>query len=172
MARSRRTPAMIVGICCWELSGRKLQRKIKKSQTPSVADLSRRAVEGSAVPRTSHGNAESRPPQICHLDRTRISCHAALDIAACAAFAKESSIKCANATKFYRKSGGAQRSGEICGFFFEFSRRLYRVLGFPGNYLGFGLRVSANGERSLPEFGNKHNRSETLLSLTCTVQLP
>jgi hypothetical protein len=49
-------------------------------------------------------------------DRTRISCHAALDIAACAAFVKESSMKCANATKFHRKSGGAQRSGEICGF--------------------------------------------------------
>jgi hypothetical protein len=31
--------------------------------------------------------------QNCHLDRTRISCHAALDIAACAAFVKESSIK-------------------------------------------------------------------------------
>src|SRR5450631_4184855 len=30
--------------------------------------------------------------QNCHLDRTRISCHAALDIAACAAFVKESSI--------------------------------------------------------------------------------
>jgi len=50
--------------------------------------------------------------QKCHLacpgvpwDRTRISCHAALDIAACAAFVKESSIKCANATKFHRKSG-------------------------------------------------------------------
>jgi hypothetical protein len=39
-------------------------------------------------------------------DRTRISCHAALDIAACAAFVKESSMKCANATKFHRKSGG------------------------------------------------------------------
>jgi hypothetical protein len=25
-------------------------------------------------------------------------------------------MKCANATKFHRKSGGAQRSGEICGF--------------------------------------------------------
>jgi hypothetical protein len=40
-------------------------------------------------------------------DRTRISCHAALDIAACAAFVKESSMKCANATNFHRKSGGA-----------------------------------------------------------------
>jgi hypothetical protein len=55
--------------------------------------------------------------QISHLDRTRISCHAALDIAACAAFVKESSMKYANATKFHRKSGGAQRSGEICGLF-------------------------------------------------------
>jgi hypothetical protein len=55
--------------------------------------------------------------QICHPDRTRISCHATLDIAACAAFVKESSIKCTNATKLHRKSGGAQRSGGICGFF-------------------------------------------------------
>jgi hypothetical protein len=31
MARSRRTPAMLIGRCYWELSGRKLQRK-KKSQ--------------------------------------------------------------------------------------------------------------------------------------------
>jgi hypothetical protein len=45
--------------------------------------------------------------QNCHLDRTRISCHAALDMAACAAFVKESSMKCANATRFHRKSGGA-----------------------------------------------------------------
>ena len=42
MARSRRTPAMLVGRCFWELSDRKLQRKIKKSQPPSEA-------EGSAV---------------------------------------------------------------------------------------------------------------------------
>jgi hypothetical protein len=59
----------------------------------------------------------SSPPQTCHLDRTRISCHAALDMAACAAFVKESSMKCGNAIKFHRKSGGAQRSGEICRFF-------------------------------------------------------
>jgi hypothetical protein len=54
--------------------------------------------------------------QNCHLDRTRISCHAALETTACAAFVKESSMKCANATKFHGKSGGASRSGEICGF--------------------------------------------------------
>jgi hypothetical protein len=40
-------------------------------------------------------------------ERTRISCHAALDTAACAAFVKESRMKFANATKFNRKSGVA-----------------------------------------------------------------
>jgi hypothetical protein len=60
--------------------------------------------------------------QICHLDRTRISCHAAPDMAACAAFVKESSMKCANATKFHRKSG--ERSVvERSAVFFYFSRR-------------------------------------------------
>src|SRR6201998_26352 len=43
MARSRRTPAMLPSGYSWELSGRKLQRKLKKSQAPSEA-------EGSAVP--------------------------------------------------------------------------------------------------------------------------
>jgi Putative zinc-finger len=43
-------------------------------------------------------------------DQTRISCHAALDIAARAAFVTESRMKFANATKFHRKSGKAQRS--------------------------------------------------------------
>jgi hypothetical protein len=41
----------------------------------------------------------------------------------CAAFSKESRMKFANATNLDRKSG-AQRSGEICGFLFRFSRRL------------------------------------------------
>jgi hypothetical protein len=43
----------------------------------------------------------------CHPDRTRISCQASPDTAACAAFVTESSMKFANATKLYRKSGGA-----------------------------------------------------------------
>jgi hypothetical protein len=43
-------------------------------------------------------------------DQTRISCHAALDVAACAAFVTESRMGFANDTKFYRKSGEAQRS--------------------------------------------------------------
>src|ERR1700729_262552 len=36
---------------------------------------------------------------------TRISCHAALDEAACAPFSKERRMKFAKATKFHRKSG-------------------------------------------------------------------
>jgi hypothetical protein len=38
--------------------------------------------------------------------RTRISCHASPDTAACAAFVTESSMKLANATNLNRKSGG------------------------------------------------------------------
>jgi hypothetical protein len=40
-------------------------------------------------------------------ERTRISCHAALDKAACAPFCKGKRMKRTNATKFHRKSGGA-----------------------------------------------------------------
>lgn len=43
-------------------------------------------------------------------DQTRISCHAALDIAARAAIVTESRMRFANATKLHRKSGKAQRS--------------------------------------------------------------
>jgi hypothetical protein len=47
--------------------------------------------------------------------RTRISCHAALDKATCAPFRKEGRMKCINATKFHRKSGGAQwRDLQFC----------------------------------------------------------
>ena len=66
--------------------------------------------EGSAVPRTFPGNTESRPATelSSRPERTRISCHAALDTATCAAFVKESRMKIANATKLNRKSGVAQ----------------------------------------------------------------
>jgi hypothetical protein len=40
-------------------------------------------------------------------ERTRISCHAALETTACAAFSKESRMKFANATNINRKSGVA-----------------------------------------------------------------
>jgi hypothetical protein len=40
----------------------------------------------------------------------RISCHAAMDMAACAAFRKESRMKFANATNLDRKSGEAAQA--------------------------------------------------------------
>jgi hypothetical protein len=43
-------------------------------------------------------------------DQARISCQVAPDIATCAAFVRESRMRFANATKFHRKSGKAQRS--------------------------------------------------------------
>src|ERR1700739_4298609 len=61
IARSRRTPAMLPGGCSRELSGRKLQREVKRSQTPSEADLSRRAVEGSAFPFPHNEYSGPRP---------------------------------------------------------------------------------------------------------------
>jgi hypothetical protein len=87
-------------------------------QLTEAATLDRKSgeAEGSAVPRTSLGNAadytptklSSRPPRrAVGPERTRISCHAALDMATCAAFVKESRMKIANATKFNRKSGVA-----------------------------------------------------------------
>src|SRR5580704_19701059 len=90
MARSRRTPAMLVGRCSSELSSHKLQAKSKKSQAPCVhgfpvsplsaaplmwvlpkenhmhlteaATLDRKSgeAEGSAVPRTLPGNVFDR----------------------------------------------------------------------------------------------------------------
>ncbi len=47
---------MLVGRRHPGLSGHKLRMKTKKSQAPSEADLSRRAVEGTAVQRTFRGN--------------------------------------------------------------------------------------------------------------------
>jgi hypothetical protein len=61
-------------------------------------------------------------------ERTRISCHAALDMAACAAFRKESRMKFANATKFDRKSGVAQWRDLLC--FSSSSHTDSSVLGF------------------------------------------
>jgi hypothetical protein len=43
-------------------------------------------------------------------DQTRLSCPATLDMATYAAFVTESRMRFANATKFHRKSGKAQRS--------------------------------------------------------------
>jgi hypothetical protein len=65
--------------------------------------------EGSAVPRTFRGNLESYPQLelSSRPERTRISCHAALETTARAAFSKESRMKFDNATNINRKSGAA-----------------------------------------------------------------
>ncbi len=53
-------------------------------------------------------------------ERTRISCHAALDKAACAPFRKEGRMKYTNATKVNRKSGVAKwRDLQFYGPFLE-----------------------------------------------------
>ena len=69
----------------------------------------RSEAEGSAVQRTFSGNAEFCPQSktSSRPERTRISCHAALDTAACAPFIKERRMMFAGANNFYRKSGVA-----------------------------------------------------------------
>jgi hypothetical protein len=74
-------------------------------------------------------------------ERTRISCRAALDMATCAAFVKESRMKIANATKLNRKSGVAQ--WRDLRFFFRaifqseagFARQIRKSEGHPSDYL-------------------------------------
>jgi hypothetical protein len=50
-------------------------------------------------------NKSHHPPLVIP---TRISCHVALDRAACAPFRKDRRMKCINVTNLNRKSGGAQ----------------------------------------------------------------
>jgi hypothetical protein len=80
--------------------------------------------EGSAVPRTSPGNAEFYPQTelSSRPERTRISYHADLATPRYAPFRRERRMRIANANKFDRKSG--ERSGEICGFFLLSSHTL------------------------------------------------
>jgi hypothetical protein len=59
------------------------------------------------------------------VQRTRISCHAALDKAACAPFRKEGRMKYINATEVNRKSGVAQWRDLRC------APRTSRILGYP-----------------------------------------
>jgi hypothetical protein len=57
---------------------------------------------------SSPENAQFHPQtELSSRPRTRISCHAALETPACAAFSKESRMKSANATNTNRKSGVA-----------------------------------------------------------------
>src|ERR1700730_14203002 len=89
----------------------------------------RSGAEGPAVPRTFRGNV-FRP------ERTRISCHAVLDTATCAAFSKESRMKLANATNNNRKSGVAE--WRDLRFLLGFSHPLFspRAFSRPGKRSG------------------------------------
>jgi hypothetical protein len=46
------TPAMLVGGCSWELSGRKLHRKIRKSQTPEELACLRQGKDEMNAPKS------------------------------------------------------------------------------------------------------------------------
>jgi hypothetical protein len=103
-----------LGDACWQM----LLGAFRPQTIPEDKKVTNSGeAEGSAVPRTSPGNAEyyaqaelsSRlPRRAVGPGCTRISCHAALETTACAAFSKESRMKIANATKLNRKSGVAQ----------------------------------------------------------------
>jgi hypothetical protein len=75
-------------------------------EKPQISPLRYAPVEMTIL----FGNAEeisvltSRPGNVFR-QRTRISCHAALETTACATFIKESRMKFANAIKIHRKSG-------------------------------------------------------------------
>jgi hypothetical protein len=81
-------------------------------QSTEAATLDRKSgeAEGSAVPHPNNQLwLEAAPsPLSSRPERTRISCHAALDKATCAPFRKEGRMKYNNAIKFHRKSGVAQ----------------------------------------------------------------
>ncbi len=70
----------------------------KRSGAPPFAFS---AKGGIARPKTTHSRQ-------CHWERTRISCHAALDTTTRAPFRKERRMKFAKATRFHRKSGVAE----------------------------------------------------------------
>jgi hypothetical protein len=66
------------------------------------------ASRGRNEQRLSMGNVSVTNELSSRPERTRISCHAALDKATCAPFRRERRMKFTNATKFDRKSGGAE----------------------------------------------------------------
>ena len=103
-------------------------------------------------------NLSSRP------ERSRSSCHAAPDKAACAPFRKERRMKFANAIKFHRKSGGAQ--WRDLRFLFRFSRTLLSPCAFCRSNNGFCFHMTKGTSRlshSVVTFGPvcRHFRSVT-----------
>jgi hypothetical protein len=96
-------------------------------QTEVSSRPERSEVEGPAVPFNpfTRGSMKAPPSALSSRpERTRISCRAALDKAAYAPFRKEGRMKCTNATKVHRKSGGAQwRDLQFYGPFLEMFRQ-------------------------------------------------
>jgi len=71
----------------------------------NVTIRSQAELQASQTSAPTQGFQGCENPDLQNHPRTRFSCHAALDEAACAPFSKERLMKFANATKFHRKSG-------------------------------------------------------------------
>jgi len=86
-----------------------LKRTTSSWPKPQVSTGNLGGAEGSAVPLTFPGNVESRPTTdlSSRPERTRISCHAPLDKAACAPFFKERRMMFANATQHLQEIRGS-----------------------------------------------------------------
>jgi hypothetical protein len=76
---------------------------------------------GNPQPSIASGPGAPRSHQ-----RTRISCYAASDRTACAAFFKESRMEFDNATNLDRKFRGTKRKGEAPTIAFEFLTQLIK----------------------------------------------
>jgi hypothetical protein len=73
-----------------------------------LPDAKPRALDLRFPSATNHSLLKALPlPLSSRPKRTRISCHAGLDKAACAPFPKEGRMKCTNAINHHRKSGVA-----------------------------------------------------------------
>jgi hypothetical protein len=85
------------------IRGRQHSRSVRYAALRSGRQFCRK-MGAVAKNHRSQNKLSSRP------ERTRISCHAALDKATCAPFRRERRMKFANAIKLDRKSGGAEWS--------------------------------------------------------------
>jgi hypothetical protein len=67
VARSRRTSAMLVCRCCWDLSGSKLQRKTKSHK---FSGLGGRKLRTASSRQASSGSFDSAPPSAVSPDKS------------------------------------------------------------------------------------------------------
>jgi hypothetical protein len=104
----------------WHSQTKLSSRLSRPAVGPERRDLLFRSSTNQSPLKAPHAPLSSRP------ERTRISCHAALDKAAYAPFRKEGRMNCNNATKSNRKSGVAERRDLRCALrssqILEFSR--------------------------------------------------